>query len=46
MEAFEALQKKSKVLLEDSILTQLHNELVRESIVCCFVNIICSLSGD
>lgn len=27
-EAFEALQKKSKVLLEDPILTQLHREVV------------------
>ena len=33
MEAFDALQKKSKVLLEDSILTKLHNELVLESSV-------------
>ena len=27
-EAFEALQKKSKVLLEDPILTQFHREMV------------------
>lgn len=27
-EAFEALQKKSKILLEDPILTRLYNELV------------------